>query len=130
MLSACSSSAAPVATPAPTGTTHTIHVTFTLNASDVESVGDFGSTTCRGLRAYDDIRDGAPVIVKNEASVIIASSVLANSQRHGACVFRFDIPDVPDATFYSIEVTKRGAVTHSKADMEASGWAVSLTLGE
>lgn len=44
-------------------------------------------------------------------------------------MFRFTPIAVPAAAFYSVEVSHRGAITYSRADMLASGWTVALTLG-
>jgi hypothetical protein len=45
------------------------------------------------------------------------------------CVFAFEVAGVPDADFYSVEVSHRGELSYARADLEASGWVVSLTLG-
>lgn len=45
----------------------------------------------------------------------------------GACQFSFEV-EVPDASFYSVEVSHRGAVNYSRADLEAAAWTLDLTL--
>jgi hypothetical protein len=37
---------------------------------------------------------------------------------------------VSDAEFYSIEVSRRGELNFSKADLESKGWLVQLKIGE
>jgi hypothetical protein len=44
-------------------------------------------------------------------------------------VFHFNIADLPGASFYSIEVGRRGAANYSAADLASKGWTVALTLG-
>jgi hypothetical protein len=36
---------------------------------------------------------------------------------------------VPDANFYQVEVSHRGAVTYSKDDMDKRQWIIAVELG-
>jgi len=44
------------------------------------------------------------------------------------CRFMF-IAEVPDATFYSFEIGRRGELAYSKQELQDSDWRVTLTLG-
>ncbi|WP_456820116.1 hypothetical protein [Cellulomonas sp. URHB0016] len=46
----------------------------------------------------------------------------------GNCVFDFTVPELADAAFLSIEVSHRGKVTYSRADLQANDWTVGLSL--
>ena len=112
---------APTATPAPI--THSITGTFDL-------LGTFGGTSCYGSGGYDDIREGVGVTLRDGNGIVIATSALDRGvSRIGSCHFTFSIPDAPDAPFYSVEVSHRGEMTKSAADLAAAGWAFALELG-
>ena len=89
---------------------------------------------CRGTGGYDDVREGAQVVVKDGGGKIIASTSLSSGKAARPdytwrCQFDFAIQDVPKADFYQVEVSHRGALTYSRQDMEERGWFVALTLG-
>ena len=46
-----------------------------------------------------------------------------------ACEFEFTVDGVRDADFYTVEVSHRGGLSFSKAEMEANGWTVEASLG-
>lgn len=48
---------------------------------------------------------------------------------YGFCEIGFSIPELPEADFYTVEVSHRGGMSYSAADLEARGWQVSLSLG-
>jgi len=79
---------------------------------------------------------GAPVVVKDSTGKIIAQGSLGQGthpigQQYATviCTFPITVKDVPDSDFYSISVGHRGDVPHTRAELEASGWNVVLTLG-
>ncbi|WP_269810442.1 MULTISPECIES: hypothetical protein [Kineosporia] len=41
----------------------------------------------------------------------------------------FTVADVPASDFYQVEVSHRGAVTFSQADLVKQAWSVELSLG-
>jgi hypothetical protein len=53
----------------------------------------------------------------------------AETKQSGFMAFDFVANDVPDADFYTVEVSHRGQISFSKADLEAKGWTAELTLG-
>jgi len=109
--------------------THTIYGDMTL--ADYEG----GPRGCYGAGGYSDIGTGTAVTVKNEAGTLIASGALRQGNTSGlnefrVCVFRFELAGVPDAKFFQVEVSKRGGLTYSKAEMVSKAWNVHASLGE
>jgi hypothetical protein len=96
--------------------------------SDETIVTDAG---CTGGPGNEDISPGAQVIIRNESDTIIGYGVLQDSGRTGVegCSYDF-VVIVPDATFYVIEVSDRGRVVYSVADMERTNWRVIIEAGE
>lgn len=100
----------------PGTTTVTGDVTVTGNTSASLS-GSGGS--CYTYGGYDDIAYGTTVTVRDPADAIVAiGSLDAGTAESGSCVFDFTVPDVPESSFYSVEVSKRGPLTYSSADIE------------
>jgi hypothetical protein len=89
---------------------------------------------CYGIGGYSDVTAGLPVVVKDQAGIVLGTMNLADadtlhlvrstrgsgSPRLGSdrCEFTFSAT-VPDAAFYSIEVGHRGARTYSRSDLDA-----------
>jgi hypothetical protein len=71
------------------------------------------------------------VTVKDGAGSIVGVSKLEAviSTTFDYCLFPFSVT-VSDAEFYSIEVSRRGELNFSKADLESKGWLVQLKIGE
>lgn len=47
----------------------------------------------------------------------------------GLCVFTFTVELTEDSDFYEVQVADRNPLTHTRAELEAAGWEVALTLG-
>jgi hypothetical protein len=115
--------------------THTYRIAGTLElfGSSTGSDRTFFPTPfgCIGLGGYDDIMVGARVTVSNQDRTIIGAGALEPIYLpdEDRCVFTFTI-DVPDATFYSIELGRRGELTYSREEMDKAGWHIDLTLGQ
>jgi hypothetical protein len=108
---------------------HTITGTLVLIGTEDEDYLTAGQY-CFGYQGYDDITDSAQVTVTNEAGTVIGTTQLGQGLAgKGECRFTFQVPNVPVAKFYSVEVSHRGKVTSSHAEMEASQWSVAMTLG-
>jgi hypothetical protein len=114
------------ATPAAPETT-TVTGTFVL--TDYETA----EADCFGDGGYSDMSPGTPVILTNEANVIVGSSSLGIGTANASettCTYSFSISDVPiDQAQYAVEVGDRGKVVHSQAELSASSWAFSLSMG-
>jgi hypothetical protein len=112
----------------PGESTKKIGGTFTLIDSGFSS-----GKVCSGDGGYSDIDFGSNVTVYDGSGKVLATGILgigigSSSSR---CVFPVEISEkVPSKDFYAIEVTRRGKVTYSKAQLEEKDWEVSLTLGD
>jgi hypothetical protein len=104
---------------------HKVEGTFALFDPEVGS-------DCHGSGGYDDIRPGAAVTIRNESGNTIASGDLEEGEHFEGtgCEYPFTIDDVPNAEFYRIQVSHRGEVEFSHAEMEDNDWTVSLSLGD
>lgn len=114
--------------PAPTGTPETFRLSGTLSLDT--GVVNYGSAkSCSGTGGYSDIVQGAPVTVRDGAGDVIATGVLGAGVLTDRCLFEFTVARVPAVPFYTVEVSRRGGLTYSHAEMVAMGWFVSFTLG-
>lgn len=92
---------------------------------------------CGPESGYPDIAAGAAVVLKDDNGKTIATGALRSPvQSPGSgtgyfrCLLAFTLPDVPEVPFYSVEVSRRGALTFSLADMKAQNWSITLSLGQ
>ena len=117
-------------------TTHVINGSVTVVVIYTEGVG----AACSSPTGYEDIGAGTQVTVKNEAGTVIGSTQLqsghevsaglADHPEYDLCRYNFGpITAVPDASFYGIEVAKRGQVNYSAAQMRQSGWHADQRVG-
>lgn len=119
-------------------TTFSVNGTITLVADSLNSEQAMGGA-CVTDGGYDDIRTGAQVSVRDEASKVIALGRLdaghvAEQFTEGAlvgyaykCVFGFTVADVPEGhSIYSVEVSHRGELQYARADLNS---ALALSLG-
>lgn len=132
-------------TPSPTPLP-TISGTMSITGAwkdELSSYVPWEGTVCRGTGGFDDIREGAQVVVRDETDSIIGTSrlgagVAVNVRTYpdsfgiiyasADCQFPFEVTEVPTAKFYSIEVTHRGGVTFSPAELDAKGWKVAMEV--
>lgn len=86
---------------------------------------------CFGDGGYSDLREGAQVTVSDESGATIAVGELGRGESVESryCEFSITVEDVPAATFYSIEVSRRGQLRYSMAEMERMDWEVGFSLG-
>jgi hypothetical protein len=129
LLVACGpSESTPTPSPPSTAPAYTMIGTFTLGPSS-SFIG--GTDFCRGTGAYDDIKAGAEVTVKDESGKIIGTSQLTDQPirvPEDKCVLDFKVTSLPVADSYSIAVGRRGAITYSHADMQKAKWVVDLIV--
>jgi hypothetical protein len=79
---------------------------------------------------YADMAQGAGVTVANgSGSVIATSSLGSGTMTSSGCRFAFTV-SAPDASFYQITVSHRGALTYSESDLAAKDWTIASTLGD
>lgn len=84
-------------------------------------------------RVYDSDRQPADIdrlYDANDPSLYNDTSAVEPARYYGACVLPFAVAlpgNPPD--FYSVEVSNRSELTYSRAELDAAGWEVELTLG-
>lgn len=118
----------------------TVTGSFVLAAGDGSNFDSTGAE-CHGATGYDDITAGLDVTAKDQDGTIIGTGKLSTgkvekefvngqfSAKVTACKFTFRLTALPEATFYTFQVGRRGELTYSKAEMEAASWTVAFTLG-
>lgn len=140
---ACGGSSDPEPTPTATAKPlPTLTGTMTLVDTFRGAAGD----DCQGGGGFSDMHAGAQVVVKDAASQIIAAGSLSagtlpqatneagtpvvdRSRSFSECVFTFEVANVPAADFYTVEVSDRGGITYSHAELVEKDWTVDVTLG-
>jgi hypothetical protein len=123
-------------TASPSPETRAITGTFLLSNGERPNDRDIGG--CSGTGGYSDIHVGTNVVVRDATDTIIGASSLVidpNGPEPVAsgnyqCGYAFTVAGLPDSAFYTVEVSHRGALTYSRADMKASGWTVEFTIGD
>lgn len=63
-----------------------------------------------------------------ENGVVIGTGQLAYRSGKG-CVWSLMVPNVPDAKFYQVEVSHRGAASYSRSDLDKANWTIALSIG-
>lgn len=108
VVSRASDSPTPAAPPA---STFTMKGAFTLFVAGAKLAD---GTPCKGTGMYDDMQEGAPVKVYDEAGGLLASGglkrgVFVAPQGTAACKFEFTVPKVPDGPLkYGVAIGKHG----------------------
>lgn len=123
--SASSQSAKTQAQPVQAPATRHVGVNFTLH-------GNTRNHCVQGSGGYSDIGGGTAVVIKDQSGVVLGATSLGSQPVEDGydCTWLITVPNVPtDRAFYSAEVSHRGAVTVSKADLEQKGWTFKLELG-
>lgn len=93
---------------------------------------------CLGSSGFKDISGGAAVTVYDASGKVIAVANttdglwtdMPTNHGDGTCIFQFTVKNVPASDFYGIEVSHRGQVRYSAADLSDINWAPKLTLSE
>jgi hypothetical protein len=120
-------------TPSPTPLTHAVTGTLVLTDTSIYSSGiTAGGGACEGSGGYSDLSAGVSVILKDENDKTIAATSLGEGVGATSliCTFYFTLSDVPDtATFYNIQISHRGTVSFSHADMVKNDWTIELYMG-
>ena len=103
--------------------------TYLLIGSSPNSISVSGSG-CSGSGGYSDIQTGTNVMLRDGDGKILATSSLGGgSKGTGTCSFSFRFADVPEVSFYTVEVGRRGQLSYSLADLRSKDWTLLLTLG-
>jgi hypothetical protein len=113
---------------ASSGSSHTIN--GTQKVYDYNTTLNDG-TSCDAQGGYSDVGEGALVTVTDADGTEVATGRLGSGVVDGyACVFSYSVSDVPDSSSYGVKVGHRNVVEFTRADMESSGWAPTVTLGQ
>ena len=113
-----SSSVPPSSAPAPTTATSPSPVTYTMH-------GQINGVSC-------DLTDARAQIIQvlDETKTLIGQGRSTRSTEGGCQVFQtFTVPDLPKAKFYTVNIGKRNGPTYSFAQLEKTGFEVSLKYG-
>jgi hypothetical protein len=97
---------------------------------------NYGAPCVAADAGYADIHAGTPVVVRDSSGAVIGSARLGDGilrqqplrGRDDDCLFQFSLT-VPDRADYRIEVSTRGSVAFSQAELERAHWTANLTIG-
>jgi hypothetical protein len=97
---------------------------------------NYGAPCLAADAGYADIHAGTPVVVRDKSGAVVGSATLGDGTLHQQplrgrdddCRFRFSLT-LPDRAEYRIEVSTRGVVAFSQADLERAHWTANLTIG-
>jgi hypothetical protein len=103
----------------------TLTISGSLLLRDVKSAAN----NCVGTGGYDDIVEGAQVVVTDGANAVVGVSRLLAATKSGIeCEYGFTVSDVPAGRgSYAVEVSHRGKVTFKEDDLHR---AIGLSLGD
>lgn len=105
--------------------TFTVNGTLSLQNPD----GYSASTTCIGKGGYADIDEGTAVTITDAATATVAIGRLGVGRIDDyGCTFGFSVSSVPAGKgFYGIEVSHRGVLKYSEADISKT--TIKMSLG-
>lgn len=109
--------------------------TFSITGMLTLSAGDFmadDSQLCWGNGGYDDLSMGTSVTITDAAGTVVGVGQVNSAHNDGGmggtCDLSFKVDGVPTGKgFYGIEVSHRGSVKKSEADLKAG--SAELTIG-
>lgn len=109
------------------GRPQTISTTGSLLLTDPSGYTTHG-TSCAGNGGYGDIDAGTEVTVTDASGTVIAADHLtAGEVVSDSCMFGFTVHDIPaGSTFYRVEVSHRGALTETEAELRKGGLVFTL----
>jgi hypothetical protein len=126
----------------PQAAVHSISGTFTLTDDQAWPVPTISPNlvypsetpvpACEGKGGYADVRAGAQILVRNQDSTLVGTGLLSIGEvldTGSTCRLEFTVDAVPDSTFYSFELGRRGEVVYSSEELQDRGYHVDLTLG-
>jgi hypothetical protein len=93
------------------------------------TVFDDSSFGCDLSFGYQDMREGARVLVTDTDDEVIASSTLDEGNGGSFCEFPFTVEDIPDREEYWVEIGDRGEIHYDKSELEDLNWELDLSLG-
>ncbi len=132
LLAGCSGSHTAPEPPAQPG--HRLDGSYTVHGFFPQR--NYGAPCKGGDAGYPDIHAGTSVAVRDKGGALLGTTTLVDGTlrrtplrgRDDDCRFQYAL-NVPDQDIYRIEVSHRGSVEFSRADLERSGWTADLTIG-
>ncbi len=130
------------------GIKHTLNGTVAVRQETtiIYSLGD----TCQGEGTFGNIGSGTQVLIRDGEGALLETGALNRGTvtfvtrpfrtlpeplpdaefvpGNVRCEFSFQIPGVPDADFYSIEVGREAPLTLSLRELESKGWMLLIEL--
>ena len=104
-----------------------------LQLIDAEIRGS--NDNCYGTGGYSDMDGYIPITVWDGSGKMIATGHTSNGKRPNGeyssvvCIFTFEIDNIPESNFYTIEIGRRGKLNYSFNQMQEMGWDLALSLG-
>ena len=112
---------------------HTVKGYLSLQDSAV-----FVGKACQGAGGYTDLFEGTPVVVRDGDGQVIGTGRFGAGKGAGgkpgtlgaptACVFAFTVKHVPDADTYSFQMSHRGGVVYTHAELADNNWRIGAAL--
>ncbi|MFJ5896872.1 hypothetical protein ACIQFZ_15650 [Streptomyces sp. NPDC093064] len=101
----------------------------TITITDVGAGLEDGEP-CSGTGGYSDIDFGTQVNITDAAGTLVATSSLGLGEKTEAgCTFAFTVDEItPGSKFYTVEVSHRGGLTQTEAELHTGG--LKFTLGD
>lgn len=114
-----------------TASTGPVAVHGTLTLADAVGVLNIDGRSCTGMEGYDDLAEGAQVVVTDQTGAVVGTAQLSYGDLHGSgmtrsCVFSFDVLVPPGRPFYGITVSHRGTIQFSGDQIGSGGVALSI----
>lgn len=83
--------------------------------------------------ALKSLRSESPIVVKDASGKIIATSKLGKGSMQdlgatGACVFPFEIADVPASDFYTIEIEEFKSAAFKRSVLQSKNWKLQAQI--
>lgn len=82
---------------------------------------------------------GQQVLLKDENGTVAAAGKITSSDyvdvyssdgyEFANCLFHVLVPDVPQRSFYTVQVANRAGPTYSYNDLQSSGWTIKMDIG-
>lgn len=113
--------AATTGAPAAPAVPSTFTVVGSLSLTKLTGITVIDATHCTGKGGYDDIGEGAQVVVTDAAGTVVGVGKLDAGHPGGhvsGCEFDFTVPGVPRGKgFYGIEISHRGVLRYAEDRM-------------
>lgn len=125
-------------TSTPSTAAATFNLSGTVTITDLGGYynqGNYPGAFCTGDSGYEDIREGAQVVVRDADGTQVAVGELGPGSMTGnprkdltaGCAFPLMVFGVPDgSSIYSIEVSHRGELSYKRAELDGP---LDLTIG-